>query len=149
MGRPPPAMNPVETQTTAKPPLEAVPVPQLEVADRRRPAQARFTFKPDPRQLRSLLGDVDRKLAPGEFNQRRRVRLLVGEIVSRLLHTAAEATIELAIEVKENSVRVDVWQPDREPCDFFQHLDEAIFLDLASMWGRDRRRDCGAWFEVF
>lgn len=142
-------MNPIEAQRTAKPPLRAVPVPQLEVADRRRPAVARFTFKPDPRRLRSLLGDVERKLGTGDFQQRRRVRLLVGEIVARLLHTAADATIELAIEVKENSVRVDVWQPDREPCDFFQHLDEAIFLELASMWGRDRRRACGAWFEVF
>ena len=119
-----------------------------EIEERRRESTATFTFTPDPRQLRDLLDDVDATLADCTSHQRRAIRLLVGEIVSRLLSAPTRERIELAVERKPNSVRLDVWRADAGPGDFFENLDEAVFVDLATVWGRDRRRECGAWFEV-
>lgn len=133
---------------TPEPPRPDEPAVATEVEDRRRPNTSSFTFTPDPRQLRGLLTAVDAKLAGCDPRQRRTLRLLIAEIVSRLLTTSPRTAIELAVEQKANSIRLDVWQEGIGPCDFFENLDEAIFVDLASAWSRDRRRDCGAWFEV-
>lgn len=141
-------MQPPELLTSPAPTRLAESAVATEFEERRRPSAARFTFSPDPRRLRDLLADVDAKLADCDSGQRRTVRLLVAEIVSRLLSTSPDTTIELAAEQKSNSIRLDVWQAADGPCDFFEDLDEALFVDLASAWGRDRRRDCGAWFEI-
>ena len=140
-------MHPYESSTVLAPPPLA-PAGATELEERRRESTAAFTFTPDPRRLRDLLADVDAKLADCECRQRRSIRLLIAEVVSRLLTTSPRAQIELAVERKENSVRLDVWRAGAGPCDFFENLDEAVFVDLASVWGSDRRRDCGAWFEV-
>lgn len=142
-------MHPPELLTSSAPARLAEPAVETALEERRRPSAARFTFTPDPRRLRELLTDVDAKLAGCDCRQRRTIRLLIAEIVSRLLSSSPETTIELAVEQKVNSIRLDVWQASDGPCDFFENLDEAIFVDLASVWGSDRRRGCGAWFEVF
>jgi len=142
-------MRPLELLTRPAPPRRAEPAVATELAERRRPATARFTFTPDPRRLRDLLADVDAKLADGDDRQRRMIRLLTAEIVSRMLSTSPLTVINLAVEQKSNSIRLDVWQEGAGPCEFFESLNEAVFVDLASAWGRDGRRDCGAWFEVF
>ena len=141
-------MPPPETSTALMLPRLDEFAGATEPEERRRESATTFTFTPDPRRLRALLGDVDAKLVDCDGRQRRSVRLLIAEIVSRLLSTSNGARLELAVERKENSVRLDVWRADSGPCDFFENLDEAIFVDLASVWGRDRRRECGAWFEV-
>ena len=118
------------------------------LAERRRPAVRRLSFAPDPRQLRTLLADVETSLGPGDPRLLRSVRLLVGEIVSRVLASQMGGEIHLDMEVMNESVRIDIWQQASEPCDFWDLLDDAVFSDLTSAWGRDRRRPCGAWFEV-
>lgn len=141
-------MRSLQSSTAVAPPRldRTAGAPELE--ERRRESAAAFSFNPDPRRLRDLLADIDAKLADCDSRQRRSVRLLIAEIVSRLLSTSPRAQIELAVEQKRNSVRLDVWRAGTGPCDFFEGLDEAVFVDLASVWGRDRRRDCAAWFEV-
>jgi len=141
-------MRPLELLTRTGPSRLAEPEVATELEERRRPNTARFTFTPDPRRLRELLTDVEARLAGCESRQRRMIRLLTVEIVSRLLSTSPRTAINLAVEQKANSVRLEVWQEGVGPCDFFEGLDEAVFVDLASVWGRDRRRECGAWFEV-
>jgi len=140
-------MPPPETSTALALPRLDEPAGATELEERRRQSGA-FTFTPDARRLRALLADVDAKLVDCDARQRRSIRLLIAEIVSRLLSTAPRAEIELSVERKQNSVRLDVWLVGEGPCDFFENLDEAVFVDLASVWGSDRRRDCGAWFEV-
>lgn len=141
-------MHPPELLTSSAPPPLAEPAVATEREERRRPAIATFDFTPDPRRLRALLAEVDQKLTGGECRQRRRIRLLIAEIVSRLISTSPRAEIHLTVEQKANSLRLDVWQDGVGPCEFFEHIEEAVFLDLASVWGRERRRPCGAWFEV-
>jgi hypothetical protein len=138
-------MTPNEARTTA--PSRPTTLPPITGVDSRRPTVARYSFAPDARKLRQLLTDVERRIPYPDTNVQRRVRLLVGQIVARMIG-ASECEIEIAVEVKPDSVRIDVWQNTPAPCDFFDKLDEAIFLDLATAWGRDRRRPCGAWFEV-
>lgn len=115
--------------------------------DRRRPTIARFRFEPDPRQLRTLLAEVDAVVAGRDALSRRRVRLLVGEIVSRLVTRCPQAAVRLDLELKADSVRIDIAQSNGDP-DFWYALDDVFFTDLTSGWGRDRRGGGGAWFEV-
>ena len=142
-------MHRPQSSTVLAPPRLDEPARATELEDRRRASTATFTFTPDPRRLRDLLAGVDAKLADCDTRQRRAIRLLIAEIVSRLLSTSPRTQIALAVERKQNSIRLDVWRAAAGPCDFFENLDEAVFVDLAAVWGRDRRRECGAWFEVF
>lgn len=116
--------------------------------DRRRPTVARFCFQPDPRRLRTLLAEVEVGLGSSEPLLQRNVRLLVGEIVARLLTACPRTAVQLDLEVKADSVRVDIRQLGNERCDFWDALDDAVFSDLTSDWGRDRRGGGGAWFEI-
>ncbi len=115
--------------------------------ERRRPTVARFRFQPDPRRLRELLDEVDAALGSGDPLLQRRVRLLVGEIVARLLDRCPEGAVNLDLEIKEDSARIDIAETAGD-CDFWEALDDAVFTDLTSGWGRDRRGSGGAWFEV-
>ena len=117
-------------------------------ADRRRPTVARFCFQPDPRRLRTLLAEVEVGLGSTDPLLGRNVRLLVGEIVARLLTACPRTAVELDLEVKAESVRVDIRQHGNEPCDFWDALDDVVFSDLTSAWGQDRRGSGGAWFEI-
>lgn len=116
--------------------------------DRRRPTVARFRFEPDPRDLRRLLGEVEVGLGSTDPLLRRNVRLLIGEIVSRLLTACPQTAVQLDLEIKADSVRVDITQRGNERCDLWDALDDIIFSDLTSAWGRDRRASGGAWFEI-
>ena len=116
-------------------------------ADRRRATVARFRFEPDPRQLRELLAQVDAAVGGRDSLLRRRVGLLVGEIVGRLVGRCPRTPIRLDLELKEDSVRIEIAQSN-DDCDFWEVLDEVVFTDLTSGWGRDRRAGGGAWFEV-
>lgn len=120
----------------------------LGTADRRRPALAELSFAPDPRRLRELLAEFERALDSSDPALVRRARLLVGEIVARVLAAGLQEEIELGLQIRSDSVRIDIWQDSVGPCDFWDRLDDAVFSDLASTWGRDRRRECGAWFEI-
>jgi hypothetical protein len=115
--------------------------------DRRRPTVARIRFQPDPRRLRTLLDDVGANLGASDPFLRRKVRLLVGEIVARLLDRCPETAIQLDLQVMADSVRIDIVESDGE-CDFWEALDDVVFSDLTTGWGRDRRGSGGAWFEV-
>ena len=120
--------------------------PEL-AAERRRHTVARLRFDPDARHLRALLEEIDACLEQRDPDERRRVRLLVSEIVARLLASPHGASVELDLELKEYGVRIDI--TDRAGGDdFFEALDDTIFSDLTSGWGRDRRGTGGAWFEV-
>lgn len=116
--------------------------------ERRRATLVRLTFDADARRLRSLLAEVESSLEHPDPEVKRRVRLLVTAIVARLIETGVSEDTEIAMEVKPDSVRIDVWQNGGVPGEFFEHLDQSVFLDLASAWGRDRRRLLGAWFEI-
>jgi hypothetical protein len=118
------------------------------VPDRRRPTVARFLFQPDPRHLRRLLAEVDVGLGSSDPLLSRNVRLLVGEIVARMVTASPRTAVELELEIKADSVRVDISQRGDEDCDFWDRLDDALFSDLTSAWGRDRRGSGGAWFEI-
>ena len=122
--------------------------PAFGTVDRRRTPVARLRFEPDPRRLRTLLAEVEAGLESSHPLLRRRVRLLVGEIVARLLSACPRSAIELDLEVMADSVRVDIRERGEEPCDFWEALDDAVFSDLTSAWGRDRRGSGGAWFEI-
>jgi hypothetical protein len=117
-------------------------------ADRRRATVARFRFEPDPRQLRELLAQVDAAVDRRDALLRRRVGLLVGEIVGRLVGQCPRAPIRLDLELMDDSVRIEIAQSNGDDCDFWETLDEVVFTDLTSGWGRDRRGGGGAWFEV-
>jgi hypothetical protein len=115
--------------------------------ERRRPTVARFRYEPDPRRLRELLVAVDGALAGQNWFLRRRVRFLVGEVVGRLVTRCPEGSIRLDLELKADSVRIDIAQSGGA-CDFWEALDDVVFSDLTSAWGRDRRAGGGAWFEI-
>lgn len=119
-----------------------------DAVDERRQTVARFRIEPDPRRLRELLAEVDTGLGSVDALLRRRVRLLVGEIVARVLRACPGAGLYLDLELKADSVRVDLIQRSGEKCDFWSSLDEVVFSDLTTAWGRDRRRPGGAWFEI-
>lgn len=125
----------------------ADPGSQATLADRRRPSVATFGFQPDPRRLRALLDEVEAALGPGDALLQRNVRLLVGEIVARLTVACPDVAVRLALEVMADSVRVEI-ASDGAPCEFWSGLDDALFSDLTSAWGRDRRSVGGAWFEI-
>jgi hypothetical protein len=116
--------------------------------DRRRPTVARFAFQPDPRRLRTLLAEVEIGLGSSDPRLRRDVRLLVGEIIARLLIACPRTAVQLDLEIKADSVRIDIRQRGNERCVFWDGLDDAVFSDLTSAWGRDRRGGGGAWFEI-
>jgi hypothetical protein len=97
--------------------------------------------------MRELLADVDAVVSSQDSLTRRRVRLLVGEIVGRLVGHCPEASVQLELELKTDSVQIDI-APSDDDCDFFEALDALVFDDLTRGWGRDRRRSGGAWFEV-
>jgi hypothetical protein len=115
--------------------------------DRRRSTVARFRFEPDPRLLRGLLEDVGVALSSTDPLVRRKVGLLVGEIVARLLERCPDAHVDLDLEIKADSVRIDIVESEGG-CDFWEAVDEELVTDLARDWGRDRRGVPGAWFEV-
>jgi hypothetical protein len=115
--------------------------------ERRRNTVARLRFDPDARHLRALLEEIDACLEQRDPDERRRVRLLVSEIVARLLDSTHGAAVHLDLELKDQSVRIDISDRDGGD-DFFEALDDTIFSDLTSGWGRDRRGTGGAWFEV-
>lgn len=116
-------------------------------AERRRPTVARFRFDPDARRLRALLREVDACIESRESLERHRVRLLVSEIVARQLDYRPYAPVYLDLELKENSVRIDIAQLDGGS-GFWDALDDTVFSDLTTAWGRDQRGSGGAWFEV-
>ena len=60
---------------------------------------------------------------------------------------ARRHSIRLDLELKADAVRIDMAASDGD-CDFWDVLDDVVFTDLTSGWGRDRRRSAGAWFEV-
>ena len=103
--------------------------------DRRRPTVARFRFEPDPRDLRRLLGEVEVGLGSTDPLLRRNVRLLIGEVVSRLLMACPQTAVQLDLEIKADSVRVDITQRGNERCDVWNALDEITFSDLTSASG--------------
>jgi hypothetical protein len=121
----------------------------IEPTERRRPSIATLRLQPDPRRIREFLAEVESGLGDSCDQQlRRNVRLLVGEIAARLLGACPRAAIQVDLEVKADSVRVDIAERGGEPCDFWDALDDAVFSDLTTAWGRDRRRGGGAWFEL-
>lgn len=120
----------------------------LEAPNRRRPSVASFSFESDPRNLRNLLAEVDSCLGHSDPGLRRSVRLLVGEIVARLMAACPGITVRLAMEIMADSVRLDIAERSDHPCEFWNALDHVVFSDLTSRWGRDRRGGGGAWFEV-
>lgn len=115
--------------------------------ERRRNTVARLRFDPDARHLRALLEEIDACLELRDPDERRRVRLLVSEIVARLLASPHGAAVHLDLELKPDSVRIDIADRDGG-ADFWEALDDTIFSDLTTGWGRDRRGSGGAWFEV-
>ena len=76
--------------------------------ERRRPSVRSVSFAPDPRRLRSLLAEVEATLEPNDPALVRRVRLLVGEIVARVIASDLEAEIQLDIEIMRESVRIEI-----------------------------------------
>ena len=108
---------------------------------------ARLRFEPDARRVRELLAQVDAVVADRDALGRRRVRLLVGEILGRLVQHCPQAPVQLDLELKADSVRIDIAVGGGE-CDFWDAVDDVVFTDLTTGWGRDRRREAGAWFEV-
>ena len=116
-------------------------------ADRRRSTVAHLRFEPDPRLLRGLLDDVDVALSSTDPVVRRKVKLLVGEIVARLVERCPDAPVHMDLEIKADSVRVDIVESEGG-CDFWEAVDEDLVSELAREWGRDRRGVRGAWFEI-
>jgi hypothetical protein len=141
-------MHRAEDHAADKPGDGVVIVRAPATADRRRPTVARFRFQPDPRRLRTLLAELEVALDPGDSVLRRNVRLLVGEIVARLLTASPRTAVELDLEVKADSVRIDIRQAGNQRSEFWDALDSAVFSDLTSAWGRDRRAGGGVWFEI-
>ena len=115
--------------------------------NQRRPTLAQFSFERDPRLLRALLQDISEALDSSHPSLRHEVRLLISEIVGRLLRRCPEVTVQLDLVIKADSVRVDVAETGGD-CDFWGALDDPVFTDLTSGWGRDRRGSGGAWFEI-
>jgi len=97
--------------------------------------------------MRELLAEVDTALAGRDALLRRRVRLLVGEIIGRLVDRCPQASVRLDLELKADSVRIDIAESNGD-CDIWEVLDDVVFTDLTLGWGRDRRSGGGAWFEV-
>ena len=128
-------------------PLTGKPGASPDAIKQRRPTLAHFSFERDPRLLRALLQDISEALELSHPSLRHEVRLLIGEIVGRLLHRCPEQTVQLDLVIKADSVRVDVAETAGD-CDFWEALDDPVFTDLTSGWGRDRRGNGGAWFEI-
>ena len=119
--------------------------------DRRRPSVASYSFAPVQQQLRSLRADVEKRLSvlDGDYSElQRKVLLLLGEIVSRLLTSSLDAALHIDLEVKIGTVRIDVWQESAHgSCELHALLEDPVVRELAWACGKDRRRSCGAWFE--
>jgi hypothetical protein len=119
--------------------------------DRRRASVASYSFVPVPQQLRSLRADVEKRLSvlDGDYSElQRKVLLLLGEIVSRLLTSSLDGALHIDLEIKIGTVRIDVWQESADgPCEVHDLLEDPVVRELAWACGKDRRRACGAWFE--
>jgi hypothetical protein len=119
--------------------------------DRRRPSVASYSFVPFPQQLRSLLADVENRLSvlDGDYSElQRKVLLLLGEIVSRLLTSSLDDAVHIDLEIKIGTVRIDVWQHGADrPCEVHDLLEDPVVREMAWACGKDRRRPCGAWVE--
>lgn len=119
-------------------------------AERRYPSQARWEIDADPKHVRTVLREIEGSLEGIDAPVRRRVTLLVGELIGRVSEPSSSAG-ELRMEIHERpgSLRVDIWDEggllDER---FWARLADSALAGLASSWGLDRRRASGAWFEV-
>ena len=127
--------------------------------ERREPTMAEFEFGASPRTLREALAAVDAVLAGCDPEIKRRVRLLLGEIIGRSCNPGRDrsGTIRITLAILPSSVRVDLagmallvpeerGDPERDPASSFPAW---VLTDLADQWGRDRRTGQPAmWFLV-
>jgi hypothetical protein len=118
--------------------------------DRRLPSVASYSFAPNPKRLQSMLAEVEETLSAlgDDCELQRKVLVLLGEIVSRLLRSSMEGVLHVDLEIKRGTVRIDIWQEIvDQPCALLGLVDDPVLCDLAWASGNDRRRPCGAWFE--
>lgn len=119
-------------------------------AERRLKSAARYEIDSDPRHLREMLSEVERTLTGVDERVRRRVALLVGELVGRISERPrAHGKLHMEIHERPSSLRVDMWDEAGQLDDeFWRRLADSALVGLATAWGRDRRREAGAWFEI-
>ncbi|UJA20591.1 hypothetical protein HJD18_10490 [Thermoleophilia bacterium SCSIO 60948] len=119
-------------------------------AERRYPSYARWEIDADPKRVRAVLGEIERSLAGIDAPVRRRVTLLVGELIGRAAEPEIDADqLRMEIHERPGSLRLDIWdERGRLGEDFWTRLADSALVGLASSWGLDRRRASGAWFEV-
>ena len=122
------------------------------VSERREAALARVSIDSAPRRLRETLERLDEGLVDVELGTRRRVRIIVSEIVG---HSTEDDEIRLEVVVLSETIRIELdgrglALPDHPS---FQH-DESngsfpswLLTELADHWEVDRRRP-GIWLLV-
>jgi hypothetical protein len=126
-------------------------------AERREPVLAQVVVTPTPARLRESLERVDSMLDGVETDVRRRVRLLLGEIIGRSSSPEAEpsAPIQIDVAILPSTVRIEVsgdglLMPDTtggggsSTRPSYPHW---VLHELSDRWGSDRRTDgFGMWF---
>ena len=125
-------------------------------AERREPVLAQVVVSPTPTKLRESLERVDSMLLDVEAGVRRRVRLLLGEVIGRSASPDVEPTASIKIEVAilPSAVRIDVSGDGLVMPNTRAEGDSTrpsyphwVLHDMADRWGRERRTDgFGMWF---
>lgn len=128
----------------------------LATSERREPVLAEVVVDSAPTKLRESLNRVDAALAIVEQDVRRRVRLLLAEVISRSVipRRRRRPSIRIAVDILRGSVRVQVsgrgllmpgaTGSSAHSGPSYPHW---ILDGLADRWGYDRRvQDFGMWF---
>jgi hypothetical protein len=139
--------------------MEREPMEGLEpaTAERREPVRAQVFIDPSPTKLRNTLALVDDLLVAVEPGVRRRVQLLLGEVIGRSSVGTGRfpQPIQIEIDILPSTIRIQVSGPalampshsgesEHSTRPSYPHW---ILSGLADRWGQDRRgSDFGLWF---
>jgi hypothetical protein len=116
--------------------------------ERRRRVIARTGLRLDPRELRRNLEQLDRTLDGMDPFLRRRVLLVLGELVAVWQKDHAGRTVDLQLEVLSGAVLLEITDPEREiRASDWEALVSPVVRDLVDRWGTGCRAGDGVWVE--
>jgi hypothetical protein len=118
-------------------------------SDRRAGIISRHRIAMEARQLRKHLVAFERSLWDLDWQGRRPVRGLVGELMAHWLALeGAFGTMVVDVQLQSPVIRIDISaQPEIRRHEFWDALVDSHVEDLVIDWGIDDRSS-GAWFEI-
>lgn len=119
--------------------------------DRRAPTVARCEMALQAQRYREQLRSVEEQLDGLDSPDRRRTRILVGQLAAQWIgeHGPSHRTLVAEIALGASTLRVDISSdPAVDDPGFWEALVSPRIEDLVGDWGIDRRRSSGLWLEL-